>query len=324
VKASRLEHELIEGHRRLVEALCDSIGALRRAWIPFDPAAPGEWEERSKGIIAEFVTVFGNALSDLRFSGVLKKLEQVDDAATLAHYRKEHDDPQERRIAYDYAKLIIETNPIDCQRLTKLVREALDEPGLRGTWEWLSILLKGLTGQLWLVTKGEEANPAAGPPREDLHSHQGHEPDYRQAITAGTASPPSKPLPSEAARNDNPQSIFDRAARRLERLKHLKCIEERLQGKRSRVVEAIGRFSTIIPGPNRREERADALLMLCQTVRAEGFTLGIESILDQGREDAGDNNRLAIELYHLAGADCGKIVPQVCLTYDDAMHSSER
>jgi nucleoside phosphorylase len=122
-----------------------------------------------------------------------------------------------------------------------------------------------------------------------------------RARTDTVISPPAEPTPpkalTEGARRDISQAILARTARRKEKLDELMRIEECFKGKRSRVIEALRRFGAIIRGPNQLEERADALLMLCQAVRNEGFGQGIENILDQDRQDRRDNDRLAIDLY---------------------------
>jgi hypothetical protein len=104
-----------------------------------------------------FTNFLADVLQELRSSGVLRKLEEVDDAATLAHYRQEREDPELRRISYEYSKKIIETDSDDRQRLEEFVRDVEEERGLWGTWDWMIILLNGLIGQQRLVFKTKQA-----------------------------------------------------------------------------------------------------------------------------------------------------------------------
>jgi hypothetical protein len=92
---------------------------------------------------------------------------ELDEAGTLAHYRQAHDDdPQENQLAYAWARQVIEMDPSDRKCLSQVVQEAL-EPGLRKGWNWLYILLDGLTGQqrvVWKQKPGKRTTPRRSPP----------------------------------------------------------------------------------------------------------------------------------------------------------------
>src|SRR5262249_25576784 len=129
-------------------------------------APPTEAElERHYGKV---VPLLAAALTVLRENNLVSKLEKLDEAATLTHYRQQRDDPQESQIAYAHAKQIIEADPADRQSLKELVRDAVEEPGLRKAWDWVFNLLYGLTGQQKLVWKSERdrAKPPSSPTSE--------------------------------------------------------------------------------------------------------------------------------------------------------------
>src|SRR6266852_1036855 len=154
--ARRMEQKRIESSQILIERLAESRGAMHRALAPFQLSAAGERGELSRKITYGFTKVLGDVLLDLREMGVLKKLEEVHDTAILAHYRQEQDDPEQVRIAYEYAKRIIQTDPTDHEHLLELVRYAEEEPALQKAWDWVQILLNGLTGKQWLVWKEKQ------------------------------------------------------------------------------------------------------------------------------------------------------------------------
>jgi hypothetical protein len=104
--------------------------------------------------------------------------------------------------------------------------------------------------------------------------------------------------------------ILDQATRRQELLEQLRHIEERLEARISRLREALCCFAAVMPSEaplpggaghttpsDRREALADALLSVCQAVREGEFHRGMEQILNGGGDAAGDNDRLAIDLY---------------------------
>jgi hypothetical protein len=104
--------------------------------------------------------------------------------------------------------------------------------------------------------------------------------------------------------------MLEKAAQRQAVRDQIASIEERLQARRSRLVQALHAFAATFPtsGPGGvelptqdgwLESVADALLAVCQAVRDGGFSQGLEEILSSDREDAGDNDRLAIALYRL-------------------------
>jgi hypothetical protein len=102
--------------------------------------------------------------------------------------------------------------------------------------------------------------------------------------------------------------LLEKAAKRQAVCDQIASIDERLQARRSRLVQALHAFAATFPasGPGGvelptqhdwLESVADALLAVCQAVRDGGFSQGLEEILRSDREDAGDNDRLAIALY---------------------------
>jgi hypothetical protein len=93
----------------------------------------------------------------LREADLLKKLERVDKTGTLAIYREQGVDPEESRIAFEFGRRMIETDPNDRERLSQLVQAAVEEPGLRRAWDWVAILLFGLAGEQLLIWKKPES-----------------------------------------------------------------------------------------------------------------------------------------------------------------------
>jgi hypothetical protein len=107
--------------------------------------------------------LLAEVLALLRECNLLCKLEQLDEGATLAHYRQQRDDREETQIVFAHARQIIEADPADLQRLKELVRDAVEEPGLRRAWDWVSNLLCGLTGQQKLIWQSERDWPNPSP-----------------------------------------------------------------------------------------------------------------------------------------------------------------
>jgi hypothetical protein len=140
--------------RRAIDGLKPSTHAMRLALGPSPPAAEELQEHYDK-----VTSLLADALAALREADLLTRLDQLDEAATLAHYRQQRDDPQEAQIAYAHAKQIIGADPADRQRLTQLVRDTTEEPGLRLAWDWVYILLDGLTGQQHVAWKQEAGQP---------------------------------------------------------------------------------------------------------------------------------------------------------------------
>jgi hypothetical protein len=102
--------------------------------------------------------------------------------------------------------------------------------------------------------------------------------------------------------------VLDDAAKHQHLLAQLQLIEQRLETKRARVVEALHSLALALPNaessghdhvtpPDWRDVLADALLQVCQAAREGDFGRGIEQILSQDQTDAGGNACLAVDLY---------------------------
>jgi hypothetical protein len=166
-RTRRTEQEGLNRCRRAIETLGESVYALRCSLDPFEsPPTEAELEEH----YSKVTPLLGEALSVLREANVLSKLEQLDEPGTLALYRRQGDDPQATQIAYAHAKQMIEADPADRQQLAQLVRDAAEEPGLRRAWDWVSILLCGLTGQQRLGWKQEPSERNVPNPQPPLAS----------------------------------------------------------------------------------------------------------------------------------------------------------
>jgi hypothetical protein len=154
-RARRTEQEGLDRCRRAIEALGEFVYALRCSLDPFEPPATATELEAHYDKVTPLLA---DVLALLREANVLNRLEQLDEPATLAHYRQQHTDPQESQTACAHARQIIEADPTDHQALRQLVRDAAEEPGLRGAWDWVSILLSGLTGQQKLLWKQDPSD----------------------------------------------------------------------------------------------------------------------------------------------------------------------
>jgi hypothetical protein len=159
----RREQERLNRCCCAIEALKKATYAMRCALDP-SPSALEMQEHYHKvtPLLAEVLAALGDA--DRR-----QRLEQLDEAETLAHYRQARDDPQENQLGYAWARQVIETDPTDRERLAQLVQAAL-EPGLRKAWNWVYILLDGLTDQQRLVWKqkpGKRTTPKLSPPAQE-------------------------------------------------------------------------------------------------------------------------------------------------------------
>jgi hypothetical protein len=141
-QTSRAVRERLNRCHETIEALKEATYAIRCASDPFDP----RHADRVTPLLAD-------ALAAIRVAGFLRGLEELDVAALLAHYQQAAYDLPVTRIAYAHARQLIETDPADRQRLAQLVRDAVEESGLRKAWDWVYILLNGLTGQQWLAWK---------------------------------------------------------------------------------------------------------------------------------------------------------------------------
>jgi hypothetical protein len=149
----RTKQELVNRCGDAVKELNQAVYAMRRSLE--SPPTAAELEQHYRKV----VSLLAEAQALIREANLLRKLEEVDDAGTLAHYRQQRDDPEETQLAYAHARLIIEADPADRQRLRELVQDAVEEPGLRRTWDWVSNLLYGLTGQQKLVWQSERERP---------------------------------------------------------------------------------------------------------------------------------------------------------------------
>jgi hypothetical protein len=159
----RTEEERLIRCCRAIEALKKATYAMRCAIdLANAPPSATEMQEHNRVVaplLADVLTALDDA--DLR-----QRLKQLDETATLAHYRQARDDPQESQLAYAYARQIIATKPTDRKRLAHLVQHALN-PGLWKAWDWVYILLDGLSGQQKLVWKQKPAEgtiPTPSPP----------------------------------------------------------------------------------------------------------------------------------------------------------------
>jgi len=169
-QASRMEQERLKRCRDAVAALGQSVYAMRCALDPFGPALKAT--ER-KAHCRKVTGLLAAALTALREADLLSRLEQLDEPATLAHYRKQHDDLRATRLCFACAKQIIEADPTERPRLAQLVQDAVEEASLRGAWDWLSILLYGLTGQQRLVWKQEPSELTAPNPSSPTRESAG-------------------------------------------------------------------------------------------------------------------------------------------------------
>jgi hypothetical protein len=133
-----------------------AIEALKLSTYDMRVATKTELDKHYDRVTCGLIEVLGA----FREADLWAKLELVDKAMTLAHYRRERDDPQESEIAYDHAVQIIRADPTHRKRLAQLVQDGWDEPGLRKAWDWVYILLHGLTGQQMLAWK-QNANEIA-------------------------------------------------------------------------------------------------------------------------------------------------------------------
>jgi nucleoside phosphorylase len=147
-QASLKEEERLNRCVHAAAELGKAVGAMRCASGVLNPApTAAELEEHCNTI----TPLLEQALAALGEADLLQKLDRLDEAATLGHYRQQRDDPEETRLAYGHAKQIIATDPADHERLAQLVRDAVEEPGLRRTWDWVHILVAGLIGQQKVV-----------------------------------------------------------------------------------------------------------------------------------------------------------------------------
>jgi hypothetical protein len=137
------------------------------------------------------------------------------------------------------------------------------------------------------------------------------------------AGPFSNPTPPVGV-----DQVLAEATGRQQLLAGLKLIQERLEPKRARLVEALHGLASTLPNAeaysqNRvltldgRDVLADALLQVCQAVREGEFCRGIELILSQDQTDAGGNDCLAIDLYRRAWSGNRQAILQLLKRLDE-------
>jgi hypothetical protein len=147
-RADRLQQDRLRRSQRAVAKLKELTYAMRLAVASHSP--PEVVEADCHKVSCQLV----DTLAAFREAMLLDKMEQIDQVATVAHYRQQDDDQQEVPILVAYARQLIETDPVNEQELATLVRDSAQEPGLLKAWDWVYILLDGLAGQQALVWKG--------------------------------------------------------------------------------------------------------------------------------------------------------------------------
>jgi hypothetical protein len=196
--------------------------------------------------------------------------------------------------------LLLAASEGNTEAVTSALERANGDTELRRFVLWLPFI----RDNLWLpFSRGDGPIPVAtSPDGTTLEENQQAE----QAFGWSQLNLLSDPAPP--ARVDQ---LLDEAARRQQLLAHLKLIGQRLETKRSRLVEALNQLTSAIPNaepysqdqvmpPDWREVLADALLQVCQAVRDGEFCRGIDLILSQDQTDVGGNDCLAIDLYRRA------------------------
>ena len=93
----RIEHARLQRFREAVEARGDVVRRLLWALDPFNPPLSAEAVEEH---CTKITAAYAATLAALREAGLQATLCQVDEPATLAHYRQRNEDPQAVRIAY--------------------------------------------------------------------------------------------------------------------------------------------------------------------------------------------------------------------------------
>jgi hypothetical protein len=136
-RASQAERERLNRCIKAIQRQEQAVDALRRAQDPFaPPLSTAQIHEHTTAI----ASLLAEALIAVRAAGLLEKLKELNESATLAHYNQ-LGGPEENRLAYAYARQLIETDPAERELLSRLVRDAVEERGLRKAWDWIHILL---------------------------------------------------------------------------------------------------------------------------------------------------------------------------------------
>jgi hypothetical protein len=147
-RANRLQQDRLRRSQHAIAKLKELTYAMRLALASLSP--PEVVEEHCHKVSCQLV----DTLAAFREAKLLDKMEQIDQVATVAHYRQQNDDQQEVPILVAYARQMIEIDPTNEQELATLVRDSAQAPGLLKAWDWVYILLDGLAGQQALVWKG--------------------------------------------------------------------------------------------------------------------------------------------------------------------------
>ena len=186
------------------------------------------------------------------------------------------------------------------EAVASALERANDDWELRRFVLWLPFILDQLWGPF---SRADGLMEVAQSPREtSLEEHHQAEQALR-SLPRNVQSPPG-----QSARVDQ---VLDDAARHQQMLDQLQRIEQRLETKRARVVEALHTLALALPNaeaygrdhalpPDWRDVLADTLLQVCQAAREGDFGRGIEQILSQEQKDAGGNDCLAMDLYRRA------------------------
>jgi hypothetical protein len=214
-RGCQLEQEQLDRFRKAVEARGDAVRALLWALDSSTPLSATELEPHCRRV----TTLLAAALAALRETGLQTKLGRLDEDATLAHYRQRGQDPQLVQVAYRYARQVIETDPDDHERLTRLVRGAVDEPGLREAWQWISILLNGLAGDQRLVWQAAETTAPLSPETPTVSAAKGAQQllPTGQGEASGTTNRSAQPIRG----GDKTLALSQRQYHILEALKRL-------------------------------------------------------------------------------------------------------
>lgn len=171
------EQQQLEHCRAAIEALEAVTRPLRQSLDPHgSPPSPGELHTACEHATSRLFDV----LVALRDADLLSHIPDLDQSRLKALYPQLRQQVDSSDDAFQVAMDILLTDPGKRKRLRTLVRDVVEEPGLRAAWDWLYVILNGLTGEQIVAWKGDQGTSAPNAAPSDR--------------TIGVSAPQSNPL----------------------------------------------------------------------------------------------------------------------------------
>jgi nucleoside phosphorylase len=151
----RLTAENNEACQQAVRDYSERVGALFRAFDPWDRQEPPDPERFLTGIFASLT----NACRVLRSCGFDERWRRIDREATFNHYRSSFPRTNEAKVAFEWGCRLLDRGFHDELR-EEDIETAWQEPALRSSYNMAEILLNGVIGRQRVEYQGDASRTA--------------------------------------------------------------------------------------------------------------------------------------------------------------------